>query len=87
MCYNAFMKPLNGFILVKADDEINSTKSGILIAKNALKLPQTGTVLAINPDEKELKVGDRVAFLRYATIDTDDELVKVCKKSHIVGIS
>mgnify|MGYP002345310840 FL=1 len=80
------MKPLNGFILVKADKELESTKSGILIAKNALKLPQTGTILAVSDEEKELKAGDRVAFLRYATIDTDDELVKVCKKSHIVGI-
>lgn len=79
------MQPLNGYILVKADDEIEKVSSGILIAKNALKLPQTGTVTAVADDDKDIKVGDRVIFLRYATIDTDDPSIKICKKQHIVG--
>ncbi len=79
------MQMLNGFYLIRADDEARQTKSGILITQGALRLPQTGTIIEA-PRGSVLKVGSRVSFLRYSTIDTDDPKVKIAKLDHIVGV-
>lgn len=80
------MKLLNDYILVRADDEIDQTDSGLLIASGAVRLPQSGTVEAVADDVEIVKVGDRVTFLRYAAIDGPEPNTRICKERHIVGV-
>ena len=79
------LKPLRDIVLVKADPAEEKTKSGIFIVQEWKSLPPTGTVLAIGPDVKTVKVGDRVQFERYASVILPED-ERLCQESHIYGI-
>jgi co-chaperonin GroES (HSP10) len=80
------MKLLNGHILIRVDEAQKQTKSGLYLTENAVRLPQTGTVEAVADEVTEVKVGDKVAFLRYAAIDGVEEDTRLCKIEHILGV-
>lgn len=58
------IKPLGRRIIVKRDPTKTETESGFIIVKEAQKPELSGTALAIGPDVKDVKVGDRVIFGR-----------------------
>lgn len=80
------MTPLKDNVLIQLDPEVNQTAAGIYLKKEWDTLPPTGTVTAIGPDVSAVKVGDHVLFMQYASIETDDADIRVCKEDHIVGI-
>lgn len=80
------MKLLNKNVLVRVDEVQQKTESGILLADNTQKLPSSGVIEGVADGITDVKVGDRVQFLRYASLDTDDEMVRLCKLEHIIGI-
>lgn len=80
------MKLLNGYILIRVDEETTKTKSGLLLQSGAVRLPNSGVVEGVADDIKEVKKGDRVVFLRYAAIDGTEEGTRLCKIDHIIGI-
>jgi len=79
------MKPLRNMILIKVDEPEQATKSGILLGEATKQYPPYGTVLDIGPEVKEVKVGDKVMFERYASIILDND-ERLCLESHIYGI-
>ena len=80
------MKLLNGYISIKVDEEMTKTVSGFYLQEGAVKLPSTGVVVAMADDDEEVKVGDKVEFLRYASIDGIDKDTRLCTKDMIIAV-
>ncbi len=75
-------KPLGQRVLVKREEETNTTASGIIIPDNAKEKPLTAKVVAISSEveeDDEVKVGDKVVFAKYSgtelTLDGEEHLV------------
>ena len=79
------MKMLNGYILIKVDQETTKTNTGILLQSTSVKLPSQGTVEQIADGIKDLQIGDRVEFLRYASLDGINENTRICTKEMILA--
>ena len=74
------IKPLGKRVVVKPWKEEEKTEGGIYLPETASKeKPQRGEVIAVGPDFKELKKGDKVIFAKYGgteiKIDNDECLV------------
>ena len=74
------VKPLENRILIKPREAEEKTEGGIYLPETASKeKPQQGEVIAVGPDFKELKKGDRVIFAKYGgteiKIEDDEYLV------------
>ena len=77
------IKPKRDILLIQADPAVTQTASGILLNESWKTLPLEGTVLAIGPEVKSIKVGDRVGFNRYAsTILPDDQ--RLCQERQVL---
>lgn len=67
------IKPLGSRVVIKKQDAIEKTQSGLILSGSAKEKPQQAEVLAVGPgteDEKmELKVGDTVIFSKYGGTD------------------
>jgi chaperonin GroES len=66
--------PLFERIMVKPDPVEKSTKSGIVLAVESRKRPNTGVIVAMghmitNAPKAPMKVGDRVLYQRYSGLD------------------
>jgi len=67
------LKPLEDRIVVKANEEENTTSSGIVIPDTAKEKPQEGSVVAVGPGRFEdgarvpldVAVGDNVIYSKY----------------------
>jgi co-chaperonin GroES (HSP10) len=78
------LKPLQDFVLIQVDD--TPKKNGALeVVEEWKSLPPTGTVLAIGPDVKAVKVGDKVQFERYSSIILENSQ-RMAKQSSIYGV-
>ena len=68
------IEPLFDRIVIKQEEAMESTASGILLPGNSQEKPQVATVLAVGPggiiDGKEIKmvveVGDKILYPKYA---------------------
>ena len=74
------IKPLGKRIVVTPWKEEEKTEGGIYLPETASKeKPQQGEVIAVGPDFKEIKKGDRVIFAKYGgteiKIEEDEYLV------------
>ncbi len=79
------MQVVRDLVLIEADKPKDKTDSGFLIMEEWKSLPPTGTVLSVGSAVKDVKVGDRVLFSRYAShiLEGDERLVQ---EKHIWGI-
>lgn len=63
------------------------TESGIVLPNDPKKNSNSGIVLAVGPNVKNVKVGDEVIFKRFAfdVIDTDDGKLIMVKEKDIIA--
>ncbi|MEI7682856.1 MAG: co-chaperone GroES [Candidatus Saccharibacteria bacterium] len=73
------LHPLADYIVAQGDSVSDRTASGLFIPSNTQEKPKTATVLAIGPDVKQVKKGDRIIYKSYSTTD-----VKVEKADYIL---
>jgi len=60
------IKPLGNRIVVKPVKQENKTEAGIYLPDTASKdKPQQGEVIAVGPDFKGVKKGDKIIFAKY----------------------
>lgn len=63
------IKPLGARVVIKKDDAVEKTESGLLLSGSAKEKPQQAEVLAVGPgtadEPMELKVGDKVIFAKF----------------------
>lgn len=90
------LQPLFDKVVLKALEQEETTKSGIILAGSAKEKPQQLEVVAVGPggtvDGKEIKmqvkVGDLVIAQKYAgtEVKLDDEEYTVVSQSDIIAI-
>lgn len=68
------IKPLGERIIVKPLKQEEKTEGGIFLPETANKeKPQQGNVIAVGPDFKGVKKGDKVLFAKYAGTEVEIE--------------
>jgi len=83
-------QPLGNRVLVKREEQTNTTASGIIIPDSAKEKPLEGKVIAVGKDAVEdgISEGDIVVFAKFSgleiTIDGTEYLILVSKE--ILGI-
>jgi chaperonin GroES len=63
------IKPLADRVVAVREEAKTQTASGIYLPDNAKEKPVMAEVVAIGPDIKEVKVGDKVIYKDYSTTD------------------
>lgn len=79
------LEPLRDSVVIRPDEAPNKTASGLHIAQNWDNKPPTGTVEAIGDEVTTVKEGDRVVFMRYGSIQTQDKDLRLIKADHILA--
>lgn len=82
------LKPLKDRVVVTFTEEPEKTAGGIYVPEAAKDKPQDGTVTAVGPEVKDVKVGDTVLFDVYSgsKIKADDQDILVIKEEDILAI-
>lgn len=95
---NLGFRPLHDKVLIKRDDGITETPSGILIPEIAKDKPKTGTVIAVGSgtineesgmlEPLSVKVGDKVFFTAYAgtEVKINEEAYIIMPESEILAV-
>lgn len=78
------MKPKRDLVLIKVDKPKEKTDSGLFIIEEWKTLPQTGEVIAIGPQVKDVRVGMWVLFERYASVILENN-ERLCQESHVLA--
>ena len=90
------IKPLLDRVVLRAVENEETTKSGIVLAQTSKEKPQIAEVVAVGPggmvDGKEIKmqlvVGDKVVYSKYAgtTLKYNDDEYIIVKQDDILAI-
>ena len=79
-------EPLKDRVLVKRQEQSNTTASGIIIPDTAKEKPLEGKVVAVGPDAKEdgIHIDDTVVFANFSgmeiTIENEEYLILLSKE-------
>lgn len=71
------ISPLGEYVVAVQETAETKTKSGLYLPEAAKEKPQTSKVVAVGPDVKQVKVGDRIIYGGYSNTD-----VKVGKDAY-----
>lgn len=63
------ISPLADRVLAELEQAKTKTASGLYLPENAKEKPKTATVLAVGPDVKQVKVGNKILFKEYSTTE------------------
>lgn len=91
------IRPLGDRIIIKALEQEERTKGGVILPDTAKEKPQQGEVVAVGPGrvtdkgtkvELEVKSGDRVLYGKYAgtEVKIEGEEFLIIKESEILAI-
>ena len=90
------IQPLGDRVVVKAMEETETMRGGLIIPDTAKEKPQQGKIIAVGPGryEKgdrvpmELKVGQTVLYGKYSgtEIKLDDQEVLIIKESDVLAV-
>lgn len=91
------LKPLADRVVVKAIQQEEKTKGGIVLPDTAKEKPQEGEVIAVGPGKlldngqrapMEVKVGDRVIYAKYGgtEVKVEGEEYLILRESDILAI-
>lgn len=73
------LKPLGDYVVAQAEAAESKTASGLYLPEAAKEKPKTSVVMAVGPDVKQVKVGDRIVYKVYSNTE-----VKVGKEEYIL---
>ena len=91
------IKPLSDRVIVKAIEQEQMKKGGIIIPDTAKEKPQEGEVIAVGPGKRDeqgkiipmdVKVGDKILYGKYSgtEIKLEDEELLIMHQDDILGI-
>jgi chaperonin GroES len=91
------VKPLNDRVLLKALEQTETTKAGIIIPDTVKEKPEKGEVVAIGPGKlmengqraaMSVKPGDKVLFKKYSPDEfkVDGETLLMLEESDILAV-
>lgn len=73
------LKPLGDYVVAQAEEAESKTASGLYLPEAAKEKPKTSVVVAVGPDVKGVKVGDRIVYKSYSQTE-----VKVGRDDYIL---
>lgn len=76
---SAPLQPLADYVVAVGEEAETKTASGLYLPEQAQEKPKTAKVVAVGPNAKQVKVGDKIVYKSYSTTD-----VKVGKKDYIL---
>jgi len=76
---SAPLQPLGDYVVAQAEEAEKKTASGLYLPDNAQEKPKTAKIVAVGPDAKQVKVGDRIVYKSYSTTE-----VKVGSEEYIL---
>lgn len=82
------IKPIKELIVVRPDIQGDKTSSGIIIPEVAKEKQQTGKVIAIGGDVREIQPGDIILFGKYSgsEVEVDGINYLIFKEDDVLGI-
>lgn len=82
------LKPLNDYVVLSFEKEVNETKSGILLSTETKDDQSFGVVEAVGPKVNDLKKGDKVIYKSYSGTKTtlNDVEYLIIKEENILAI-
>lgn len=63
------IKPLADRVVAVREEAKTQTRAGLYLPENAKEKPVIAKIVAIGPDVKNLKVGDKIVYKEYSTTD------------------
>jgi chaperonin GroES len=73
------LQPLGDYVAAMGEEAETKTASGIYLPEKAAEKPKTAKVVAVGPDVKQVKSGDRIVYKSFSTTE-----VKVGKEEYIL---
>lgn len=73
------IKPLGDRVVATPEEAATQTASGLYLPDNAKEKPVSATVVAVGPDAKAVKVGDKILYKEYSTTE-----VKIASKTYLI---
>lgn len=73
------IQPLADYVVAQQEAAETKTASGLYIPGSAQEKPKVATVLAVGPDVRNVKTGDRVIYGGYSNTD-----VKMGKETYLL---
>jgi len=65
----ANIQPLADYVVAQPEEAESKTAGGLYLPENAKEKPKTSKVVAVGPDVKGVKVGDRIIYKSYSSTD------------------
>jgi len=63
------IKPLADRVVAVREEVLAKTASGLYLPDNAKEKPVIATVVAVGPDVKSLKIGNKIVYKEYSTTE------------------
>ncbi|MEK7599521.1 MAG: co-chaperone GroES [Patescibacteria group bacterium] len=70
---SAPLQPLGDYVVAVNEAAKSKTASGLYLPDNAQEKPKTAKVVAVGPDAKQVKAGDRIIYKSYSNTDVKVE--------------
>jgi chaperonin GroES len=81
------VKPLADRVVAVREEAAQKTASGIYLPDTAKEKPVIANVIAIGPDVKQVKVGEKIVYKEYATTELkiDNQEYLIVKQEDILA--
>lgn len=66
---SAPLAPLSDYVVAVGEEAKTKTASGLYLPDQAQEKPKTAKVVAVGPNAKQIKVGDRIVYKTYSTTE------------------
>jgi len=76
---SAPLQPLGDYVVAVGEEAETKTASGIYLPEKAAEKPKTAEVVAVGPNAKQIKNGDRIVYKSFSTTE-----VKIGDKEYIL---
>ncbi len=76
---SAPLQPLGDYVVAVGEAAETKTASGLYLPEQAQEKPKTAKIVAVGPNAKQVKAGDRIVYKSYSTTE-----VKVGQEDYIL---
>jgi len=70
---SAPLQPLGDYVVAVGEEAKTKTSSGLYLPDQAQEKPKTAKIVAVGPNAKQVKVGDRIVYKGYSITDVKVE--------------
>jgi len=81
------VKPKKDRLIIVAEKQKDVTDSGIIIPEKSKGRPHKAVVTATGPDVKDIVVGEKIVFSKYAgtVVNLDDETFLIIREEDVIA--